>query len=62
MLEDADGLRVEAQDFRPEVVVHLAAQASVRHSLENPRAYIDSSVTGTFNVVDLCRTVAHVTW
>jgi UDP-glucuronate 4-epimerase len=36
-------------------VVHLAAQAGVRYSLENPRAYIDSNVTGTLNVLEGCR-------
>jgi UDP-glucuronate 4-epimerase len=34
------------------VIVHLAAQAGVRYSLENPRAYIDSNVVGTFNVME----------
>jgi UDP-glucuronate 4-epimerase len=36
-------------------VVHLAAQAGVRYSLENPHAYIDSNVTGTLNVLEGCR-------
>ncbi len=36
-------------------VVHLAAQAGVRYSLENPQAYIDSNVTGTLNVLEGCR-------
>jgi len=36
-------------------VVHLAAQAGVRYSLENPRAYIDSNVTGTLNILEGCR-------
>jgi UDP-glucuronate 4-epimerase len=35
--------------------VHLAAQAGVRYSLENPRAYIDSNVVGTFNVMEAAR-------
>jgi UDP-glucuronate 4-epimerase len=39
----------------PEVVVHLAAQAGVRYSLENPRAYVDANVVGTFNVLELAR-------
>src|SRR5690606_30784602 len=37
-----------ATDFRPDVIVHLAAQAGVRYSLENPRSYIDSNIVGTF--------------
>ncbi len=36
-------------------VVHLAAQAGVRYSLENPQAYVDSNVTGTLNVLEGCR-------
>ncbi len=36
-------------------VVHLAAQAGVRYSLENPHAYVDSNVTGTLNVLEGCR-------
>ena len=40
---------------RPEVAVHLAAQAGVRHSLTNPRVYVDSNVTGFLNVLEACR-------
>jgi UDP-glucuronate 4-epimerase len=36
-------------------VVHLAAQAGVRYSMENPRAYIDSNVVGTLNILEGCR-------
>lgn len=36
-------------------VVHLAAQAGVRYSVENPQAYIDANVTGFQNVLDCCR-------
>lgn len=55
MLEDWASLAPIFRDARPELVVHLAAQAGVRYSLENPRAYIDSNVTGSFNVLELCR-------
>jgi UDP-glucuronate 4-epimerase len=55
MLEDADTLDRIADEFRPEVIVHLAAQAGVRYSLENPRAYIDANVVGTFNVMEVAR-------
>ena len=43
-------------------VIHLAAQAGVRYSLENPQAYVDSNVTGTVNVLEGCRHtgVAHL--
>jgi len=55
MLEDQARLDRVADDFRPDVIVHLAAQAGVRHSLENPRAYLDSNVIGTFNVMEAAR-------
>ena len=62
MLEDEAGLMEVAQTFKPDVIVHLAAQAGVRYSLENPRAYIDSNITGTFNVMEAARElkVAHL--
>lgn len=55
MLEDQARFDALADDFRPDVIVHLAAQAGVRYSLENPRAYLDSNVIGTFNVMEAAR-------
>jgi UDP-glucuronate 4-epimerase len=55
MLEDAKAVMQAAQDARPDVIVHLAAQAGVRYSLEAPRAYIDSNLIGTFNVMEAAR-------
>lgn len=55
MLEDAQKFDQVADRFEPDVIVHLAAQAGVRYSLENPRAYIDSNVVGTFNVMEAAR-------
>jgi UDP-glucuronate 4-epimerase len=55
MLEDQPLLDQVADEFAPDVIVHLAAQAGVRYSLENPRAYIDSNVIGTFNVMEAAR-------
>ena len=40
---------------RPDMVVNLAAQAGVRYSIENPRAYVDSNLVGFFNVLECCR-------
>lgn len=40
---------------RPERVAHLAAQAGVRYSLENPHAYIDANIVGTMNILEGCR-------
>lgn len=55
MLEDVDALKKCGDSFKPDVIVHLAAQAGVRYSLENPRAYIDSNIVGTFNVMEIAR-------
>ena len=52
MLEDQARLDAVADEFQPDVIVHLAAQAGVRYSLENPRAYLDANVIGTFNVME----------
>ena len=40
---------------RPNVVIHLAAQAGVRYSIENPRAYLESNVNGTFELLEAAR-------
>jgi UDP-glucuronate 4-epimerase len=55
LLEDRETLDRTFDDFRPDVIVHLAAQAGVRYSLENPRAYLDANVIGTFNVMEAAR-------
>jgi len=55
MLEDYDRLRRAIAEFRPDAIVHLAAQAGVRYSLEEPRAYVDSNVVGTLNVLEIAR-------
>ena len=41
--------------FKPEVVIHLAAQAGVRYSIDNPNAYVDSNLIGFINVLEACR-------
>lgn len=55
LLEDADRLRGLVAGLDIDVVYHLAAQAGVRYSLENPRAYMDANLTGTFNLLDALR-------
>jgi len=55
MLEDEAGLRDVCDAVRPDVIVHLAAQAGVRYSLENPRAYLESNLVGAFNVLECAR-------
>jgi UDP-glucuronate 4-epimerase len=55
MLEDENKLHSTAKEFKPAIIIHLAAQAGVRYSLENPRSYIDSNIIGTFNVMEAAR-------
>ena len=55
MLEDDALIAQVTDDFAPDVIVHLAGQAGVRYSLENPRAYLDSNLVGTFNVMEAAR-------
>jgi len=43
--------------FQPKVIVHLAAQAGVRYSIEKPRVYLDSNIVGTYNIIELAKKV-----
>lgn len=54
-IENRAGMAELFADARPQRVVHLAAQAGVRYSLENPHAYIDANIVGTMNVLEGCR-------
>ena len=54
-LVDAAGMAALFKREKFDRVVHLAAQAGVRYSLEAPQAYIDSNITGTLNVLEGCR-------
>ena len=53
MLEDRAALEAAIGEAKPDVLVHLAAQAGVRYSLENPRSYISSNVDGSWNILEL---------
>ncbi|MGU3493503.1 NAD-dependent epimerase [Xanthobacteraceae bacterium A53D] len=57
MLEDRDAVAEAAELARPDVIIHLAAQAGVRYSLENPKAYVDANLTGSWNILELARQV-----
>ena len=54
MLEDNDLLSKVCDHASPDIIVHLAGQAGVRYSLENPRSYMESNVMGTFNLIEVC--------
>lgn len=55
MLEDNLELASAIEKFQPEIIIHLAAQAGVRYSLENPRSYVDSNIIGTFNLLEIAK-------
>jgi UDP-glucuronate 4-epimerase len=55
MLEDYAALSAAIEAAKPDVIIHLAAQAGVRYSIENPRAYVDANLVGTFNVMEMTR-------
>ncbi len=57
MLEDRAALDRAAELAEPEVIIHLAAQAGVRYSLENPKAYVDANLMGSWNILELARTI-----
>jgi UDP-glucuronate 4-epimerase len=54
-LTDRAGLEALFEREQPNRVLHLAAQAGVRYSLQNPQAYVDSNLTGFTNILELCR-------
>ena len=52
LLEDDRALARAVAEAAPDVIVHLAAQAGVRYSIENPRAYVEANLVGTFNLME----------
>ncbi len=54
-VEDREGMTAYFAREKPQRVVHLAAQAGVRYSLENPHVYIDSNIQGFMNILEACR-------
>ena len=54
-LEDQSGIEQLFKQHQPERVVHLAAQAGVRYSIENPLAYVQSNVVGFAHILEGCR-------
>lgn len=57
MLEDRDALERAAAIEQPDVIIHLAAQAGVRYSLEAPGTYVSSNLTGSWHVLELAKAV-----
>lgn len=54
-LADREAVRRVFADYRPSVVVNLAAQAGVRYSISNPDAYIESNILGFYQILEACR-------
>ncbi|KTF67650.1 NAD-dependent epimerase/dehydratase family protein [Sphingomonas sp. HT-1] len=54
-IEDQPALAAAWESFRPDVVIHLAAQAGVRFSIEQPASYVGANIVGTFNLLELAR-------
>lgn len=55
-IEKANVLKGIFEVEQPEVVIHLAAQAGVRYSIDNPRSYLESNIVGTFELLEAART------
>ena len=54
-LEDTKKIDQIFQEFKPNIVINLAAQAGVRYSIENPMSYIKSNLVGFLNILEGCR-------
>ena len=54
-IETHGKLQEVCRQFSPNFIVHLAAQAGVRYSIDNPRAYFDANLTGTFELLEAAR-------
>ena len=54
-LEDQEAMEQAFADFQPVFVIHLAAQAGVRYSIDQPRAYLNSNLVGFLNILECCR-------
>lgn len=54
-ISDKNTVLHEFQEYKPDIVINLAAQAGVRYSLENPDTYITSNISGFYNILEACR-------
>lgn len=57
MLEDKNNLEKLFSNFNPSIVIHLAAQAGVRYSIEDPRSYFSANLEGSFNLLETLKSV-----
>ena len=56
-LENQKKLNKNVLSFKPEIIIHLAAQAGVRYSLDVPKKYISSNIIGTFNIIEIAHKI-----
>jgi len=54
-ISDKEIINSVFEQYKPEIVVNLAAQAGVRYSITNPEAYVESNLIGFFNILEACR-------
>lgn len=54
-LADKELINKIFEEYKPEIVVNLAAQAGVRYSITNPDAYIEANIIGFYNILEACR-------
>ena len=54
-LENQKKLNSSINKFKPSIIIHLAAQAGVRYSIENPKIYLNSNIIGTFNIIECAK-------
>ena len=54
-MENQKKLNSSINKFKPSIIIHLAAQAGVRYSIENPKIYLNSNILGTFNVIECAK-------
>ena len=57
LLENNKILSKSILGFKPKIIIHLAAQAGVRYSIEKPRVYLDSNIIGTYNIIELAKKI-----
>jgi len=57
LLENQKILNKSVTSFKPTIIIHLAAQAGVRYSIDNPDVYLNSNILGTFNVIKIANKI-----
>jgi len=54
-INNFEKVKTKVQNYKPEIIIHLAAQAGVRYSLINPKSYIDNNIIGFFNILEISK-------